>query len=62
VSRRAAPIHTRASFVVENGQPGAQRVGGEEAVTAASEAARTPAAIELDRERIAAQERADRES
>lgn len=35
---------------------------GEEAVTAASEAARTPAAIELDPERIAAQERADRES
>jgi alkaline phosphatase D len=62
VSRRAAPIHTRASFVVENGQPGAQRVGGEEAVTAASEAARTPAAIELDPEKIAAQERADRES
>ena len=61
VSRRAAPILTRASFVVENGGPGAQRVGGEP-VMAASEAARISDAIELDPERIEAQARADRES
>jgi hypothetical protein len=29
VSRRGAPIHTRASFEVADGQPGAQQVGGE---------------------------------
>ena len=61
VSRRGAPIETRASFVVENGRPGAQRVGGEP-VAAASADAGTPAEIELDPQRIKAQERADRKS
>jgi alkaline phosphatase D len=28
VSREGAPIKTRASFVVENGRPGAERVSG----------------------------------
>jgi len=61
VSRRGAPIHTRASFVVEDGQPGAQQVGGEP-ISAPPSVAQIPAAIELDTERIEAQERADRES
>jgi phosphodiesterase/alkaline phosphatase D-like protein len=61
VSPRAAPIETRASFVVESGRSDAQRVGGEPA-TAAAEDARISAEIELDPQRIAAQERADRES
>jgi alkaline phosphatase D len=61
VSRRRAPIHTRASFVVEDGQPGLQRVGGEPTLTRSS-AAQVSAAIELDPERIRAQERADRQS
>jgi alkaline phosphatase D len=60
VSRRAAPIHTRASFVVESGQPGAQQVGAEPPPAPPSTARVSPA-IELDPERIAAQERADRE-
>jgi len=61
VSQRGAPIHTRASFEVADGQPGAQQVGGE-AIPAPPSVARVSAAIELDPERIEAQERADRES
>ena len=61
VSQRGAPIHTRASFEVADGQPGAQQVGGEP-IPAPSIVARVSAAIELDPERIEAQERADRES
>lgn len=61
VSRRAAPIHTRASFVVENGRPGAQQVVGD-GFAAAPTDARISAAIELDPRRIEAQERADRKS
>ena len=61
VLQRAAPVHTRASFVVEDGRPGAQRIGGQP-VRAAPEDARIPATIELDAERIEAQERADRKS
>jgi alkaline phosphatase D len=58
VSRRGAPIQTRASFEVADGQPGAKQVGGEP-IAAAREAARV-AEIELDAERIEAQRRADR--
>src|SRR5215207_2773565 len=61
VSRRGAPIHTRASFEVADGQPGAQQVGGEP-IPAPLTAEGVSAAIELDSERIEAQERADRES
>jgi len=61
VSQRGAPIHTRASFVVEDGQPGAQQISGEP-IPAPLHAVRVPAEIELDAERIAAQERADRET
>ena len=61
VSRRAAPIHTRASFVVENGQPGAQQAGAERPPAPPSTARVSPA-IELDPERIAAQDRADRKN
>jgi alkaline phosphatase D len=61
VSRRGAPIHTRASFEVADGQPGARQVGGAP-IPAPPGVARVPAAIELDAERIEAQERADRES
>src|SRR5215207_4630533 len=61
VSRRGAPIHTRASFEVADGQPGAQQVGGEP-IPAPPTADWFSAAIELDSERIEAQERADRES
>jgi alkaline phosphatase D len=61
VSRRGAPIHTRASFEVADGQPGGQQVGGEPIPTPPT-AEGVSAAIELDSERIEAQERADRES
>jgi alkaline phosphatase D len=61
VSRRGAPIYTRASFEVADGQPGAQQVGGEPIPTPPT-ADWVSAAIELDSERIEAQERADRES
>jgi alkaline phosphatase D len=61
VSQRGAPIYTRASFEVADGQPGAQQVGGEP-IPAIPGVAWIPAAIELDPERIEAQERADRES
>jgi len=61
VSRRGAPIHTRASFEVSDGQPGAQQVGGEP-IPAIPGVDRIPAAIELDGERIEAQQRANRES
>jgi alkaline phosphatase D len=61
VSQRGAPIHTRASFEVAEGQPGVQQVGGEPIAVPPS-VARVSAAIELDPERIEAQERADRES
>ena len=50
----------RPSFVVENGQPGAQQVGGEPIPAPPSTAPVSPT-IELDPERIAAQKRADRE-
>src|SRR5215218_9668273 len=61
VSQRGAPVFTRASFEVADGQPGAQQVGGEP-IPAIPGVAQVPAAIELDIERIEAQERADRES
>jgi alkaline phosphatase D len=61
VSQRGAPILTRASFEVSDGQPGAQQIGGEP-IPAIPGVERVPAAIELDRERIEAQQRADRES
>jgi alkaline phosphatase D len=61
VSRRAAPIYTRASFVVENGQPGAKQLGAER-IPAPPSTARVSPTIELDAERIAAQERADRKN
>jgi alkaline phosphatase D len=60
VSQRGAPIHTRASFEVADGQPGAQRLGGE-SIPLPSSVARISAAIELDHERMEAQERADGE-
>jgi hypothetical protein len=59
VSRRGAPIHTRASFEVADGQPGAQQVGGEPIPTPPT-ADWISAAIELDSERIEAQKWADR--
>ena len=58
VSQRGAPIHTRASFVAVDGQPGAQQVSGEPI----SGTARASHAIESDPERLAAQRRADRGS
>ncbi len=47
--------------MVEDGRPGAQRVGGQPAMAASEEAA-ISAAIELDPQRIEAQVRADRKS
>jgi alkaline phosphatase D len=56
VSQRGAPMHTRASFVVADSQPGAQQVGGEPLPGYA----RISPTIESDTERIEAQRRADR--
>jgi alkaline phosphatase D len=42
VSQRGAPIHTRGSFVVVDGQPGAQQISGEP-IPASLRAARVPA-------------------
>ena len=58
---RSRTIHTRASFEVADGQPGAQQVGGEP-IPAPLTAEGVSAAIKLDSEKIEAQERADRES
>ncbi|MDQ3319520.1 MAG: alkaline phosphatase D family protein [Actinomycetota bacterium] len=53
VSRRGAPVSTRATFVVEAGRPGLQRAGGGRAPSAAA----TSSEVEGDRAR--AQRRAD---
>jgi len=61
VSQRGAPIYTRASFEVADGKPGAEQISGQP-VPLTPSVARISAAIELDPERIEAQEEADRES
>ena len=58
VKQRGAPVYTRASFVVEAGNPGLQQVDA-----SAPQGTRTSAAaIESDTERIGAQERAAKRS